>query len=109
MSDDLAEIRKHLARHDGEIAELTTAIATEASLRAMMDQDQASLKTQLAVHGKLLQTVATTQGEHSRQLTHLETDVAELKRDVAELKTDMAEVKVGVRLIADHLLRIDDN
>jgi len=28
---------------------------------------------------------------------------------VAELKTDMAEVKVGVRLIADHVLRIEDN
>jgi len=102
MSDDLVEIREHLARHDGEIAELTTAMATEASLRAMMDQDQASLKTQLAVQGKLLQAMATTQGEHSRQLTHLETDVA-------ELKTDVAEVKAGVRLIAEHLLRIEDN
>jgi hypothetical protein len=72
---------------------------SEASLRAMMDQDQATLKTQFAAQGKLMRAVATTQGEHSRLLARLEDKVTGLDSKVTRLETNLEETKVGVQLL----------
>jgi len=39
MSDELIQVRDHLARHDQRLDELESRVGTEAGLRAMMDHD----------------------------------------------------------------------
>ena len=106
MSDDLGEVREHLARNDHRLDTLEATMESEAGLRAMLDQDQSSLKTQLAAQGKLMQAMATTQGEHSRLLTRLENKVAgvddkvtNLDSKVTRLERNLEETKVGVLML----------
>jgi chromosome segregation ATPase len=103
MSEELAKIRAHLAHHDARLDELESRAANEAGLRAMMDQDLATVKTKLDANTRLLEAVATTQGEHSRMLTRLETDVAELKAGQAELTVGQAELRAGHLVLVDKL------
>jgi chromosome segregation ATPase len=103
--------------NEKRLAALELKVAEEARLRAIMDRDQSDLTSKITANTRLLQAVGTTQGEHSRMLTRLEsrtarvegkvdrlqTDVAVLKTDVAVLKTDVAEIKVGMRGMIEKL------
>jgi chromosome segregation ATPase len=108
MSDELTRIRAHLAHHDTRLDELEAAAANEAGLRAMMDQDLATVKTKLDANTRLLQAAAATQGEHSRMLTRLEDRVTRVEDKVDRLRTDVGELKVGQLVIVgklDELIR----
>ena len=56
----------------------------EAGLRAMMDHDLATLNKKLNANTSLLQALRITQGDHTRMLTRMETDIAELKTGAAK-------------------------
>ncbi|HZR49797.1 MAG TPA: hypothetical protein VFB06_09790 [Streptosporangiaceae bacterium] len=91
---------------NGRLAALEKKVGEEARLRAMMDKDLAELNLKVDANTSLLQALATTQGEHTRMLTRLESDVHVLKTDVHVLKTDvhvlksdMQEVKTGIQVI----------
>jgi chromosome segregation ATPase len=103
MSDELAKIRAHLAHHDARLDELESMAANEAGLRAMMDQDLATVKTKLDVNTRLLEAVAITQGEHSRMITRLEDRVARVEDKVDQLQTDVGELKAGQLVIINKL------
>jgi chromosome segregation ATPase len=96
MSDELIQVRDHLARHDQRLDELESRVGTEAGLRAMMDHDLAVLNKKLDANTSLIQALRITQGDHTRMLTRMETDVAGLKSDVAGLKADVGDLKADV-------------
>jgi chromosome segregation ATPase len=95
MSDELIQVRDHLARHDQRLDELESRVGTEAGLRAMMDHDLAVLNKKLDANTSLIQALRITQGDHTRMLTRMETDVAGLKSDVGGLKADVGGLKAA--------------
>jgi chromosome segregation ATPase len=117
MSDELTQIRAHLAHHETRLDELEAAAANEAGSRALIDHDLGTVKTKLDANTRLLQAVAATQGEHSRVLTRLEDKVARtgykvdglttrvdgLTTRVDGLTTGVAEVAAGQQIIIEKL------
>jgi len=83
VSEELDEIRRRLDV-------LESRMDSEASLRGMMDLDQASLVTRFDAQDKLLRALAVTQGDHTRRLARLED-----RFDRLEDKVDRLEGKVG--------------
>jgi chromosome segregation ATPase len=71
MSDAHREIYQRLDA-------LESKVGSESSLRAMMDQDQATLTTRLDVQDNLLRALSVTQSEHTARLTGLEDGVRHL-------------------------------
>jgi|SRR5580698_4096035 hypothetical protein len=84
MSDELIQVQERLARHDQRLDELESRVGAEAGLRAMMDHDLATLNKKLNANTSLLQALRITQGDHTRMLTRMETDIAELKTGAAK-------------------------
>jgi chromosome segregation ATPase len=80
VPDELDEIRQRLdrveTRLDSEIGQrldsVESRLNTEASLRAMMDLDQATLTTRLDAQDTLLRALAVTQSEHTERFRRLE-------------------------------------
>jgi hypothetical protein len=103
MSDELIQIREHLVRHDQRLDELESRVGTEAGLRAMMDHDLAVLNKKLDANTSLIQALRITQGDHTRMLTRMETDIAGLKIDVGELKTGASKTTIALRIIVGKL------
>ena len=65
VSEELDRIRERLTA-------LENKVESEASLRAMMDRDQAALIVRFDAQDKLLRALSVTQSEHTARLTRLE-------------------------------------
>jgi len=92
MPDELDGIRQRLDV-------LESRMDPEASLRAMMDLDQASLTARFDVQDNLLRALAVTQGDHTRRLTRLEGKVNRLEGGQRDLQCAVARVEVGLQTI----------
>jgi predicted nucleic acid-binding Zn-ribbon protein len=92
MPEELDEIRRRLDV-------LESRMDSEASLRAMMDLDHASLVTRFDAQDNLLRALAVTQSEHTRRLTRLEGKVDSLEGGQRDLQGAVARVEVGLQTI----------
>ena len=99
MPDELDEIRRRLDV-------LESRMDSEASLRAMMDLDQATLTARLDAQDNLLRALAITQSDHTRRLTRLEDGqqrlegtVGRLEGTVESLQGAVARVEIGLQTI----------
>jgi len=92
MPDELDEIRRRLDV-------LESRMDSEASLRAMMDLDQASLTARFDVQDSLLRALAITQSDHTKRLTRLEDGQRRLETAVGRLEGTVARVEVGLQTI----------
>jgi tetrahydromethanopterin S-methyltransferase subunit G len=92
MPDELDEIRRRLDV-------LESRMDSEASLRAMMDLDQASLTARFDVQDSLLRALAITQSDHTKRLTRLEDGQRRLETTVGRLEGTVARVEVGLQTI----------
>jgi hypothetical protein len=72
---------------------------SEASPRAMMDLDQASLTARFDVQDNLLRALAITQSDHTKRLTRLEDGQRRLETTVGRLEGTVARVEVGLQTI----------
>ena len=62
-----------MASLEERVAAIEEKPGLEAQARASMDDDLTSINAKLTAQGHLLQALAVTQGEHTRQLTKLDT------------------------------------
>jgi predicted nucleic acid-binding Zn-ribbon protein len=99
VPEELDEIRRRLDV-------LESRMDSEASLRAMMDLDHASLVTRFDAQDNLLRALAVTQSEHTKRLTRLEGKVDRLEGKVdgleggqRDLQGAVARVEVGLQTI----------
>ena len=69
MPDELAEMRDRQDRFDARLTTLEERVKTEAILRAAMDRDISDVKTEQRAQRGLLQAIATTQSDHTRQFS----------------------------------------
>jgi hypothetical protein len=90
MPDELDEIRQRLdsveSRLNTEIPQrldsLEDRMNSEASLRAMMDLDQARLTVRFDAQDNLLRALAVTQSEHTARFRRLEQAVSRVETGI---------------------------
>jgi chromosome segregation ATPase len=107
MSDELTQIREHLARHDERFDALESKVENEAGLRAMTDRDQTLLAEKIASNTKLVQAVAATQGDHSRMLTRLEGRVMRVEDRLENVEGHLANVDGRLTNVEGHLANVE--
>jgi tetrahydromethanopterin S-methyltransferase subunit G len=79
---------------------------SEASLRAMMDLDQARLTVRFDAQDNLLRALAVTQSEHTARLRRLEEGHRRLEEGHGRLEQAVTRVETGIQAILG-LLRED--
>jgi hypothetical protein len=106
VPDEDGDTARRLDLVEQRLDAMESRINTEASLRAMMDIDQASLTARLDAQDHLLRALAVTQSEHGTQLrklvgeqTRLANDQTRLADDLHRTMTTVAQVEVGIRTI----------
>jgi septal ring factor EnvC (AmiA/AmiB activator) len=99
VPDELDEIRQRLDS-------LESRLNSEASLRAMMDLDQAALTTRLDAQDNLLRALAVTQSEHTSRFRRLEEGHRRLEEGHGRLEAAATRMETGIQAILG-LLRED--
>jgi septal ring factor EnvC (AmiA/AmiB activator) len=90
VPEELDEIRQRLDSLEGRLNSeigprldsLEGRLNSEASLRAMMDLDQAALTTRLDAQDNLLRALAVTQSEHTSRFRRLEQAVTRVETGI---------------------------
>ena len=120
MPDELAEMRDRQDRFDARLTTLEERVKAEAILRAAMDRDISDVKTEQRAQRGLLQAIATTQSDHTRQfsehgtrltaiegrlgnvegrLGNVEGRLGNVETELAEVKGTLGNVQIGVQTI----------
>jgi tetrahydromethanopterin S-methyltransferase subunit G len=100
------EIRQRLDTMERRMNSLESRVNSEASLRAMMDLDQATLTTRLDAQDNLLRALAVTQSEHTSQLRRLDERLTGVDERLTGVNGTVTRVETGVQAILQ-LLRED--
>jgi chromosome segregation ATPase len=100
MSDAHREIYQRLDA-------LESKVGSESSLRAMMDQDQATLTTRLDVQDNLLRALSVTQSEHTARLTGLEDGVRHLAMGQVHLAEGQTRLETKVNVLTIRMSNLD--
>jgi septal ring factor EnvC (AmiA/AmiB activator) len=100
VPEELDEIRQRLDSVEGRLNSeirprldsLEGRLNSEASLRAMMDLDQAALTTRLDAQDNLLRALAVTQSEHTSRFRRLEEGHGRLEQAVTRVETGIQAI-----------------
>jgi chromosome segregation ATPase len=99
VPDEDEDTARRLDLVEQRLDAVESRIGSEASLRAMMDIDQASLTARLDAQDHLLRALAVTQSEHGTQLRKLANEQTRLANDLHQTMATVTRVEAGIRTI----------